>query len=41
MAELDGQGGAGGSRQAGTEMVPPQNEMSGGPDTPLELGETG
>ena len=25
----------------GTESIPPQNEVSGGPDTPLELGETG
>jgi membrane protein len=28
------------SRQ-GTESIPPQNEVSGGPDTPLELGGTG
>ncbi len=41
MADLDGQDGTGGSRQAGTETIPPQNEMAGGPDTPLELGETG
>ena len=25
----------------GTESIPPQNEVSGGPDTPLELGGTG
>jgi membrane protein len=25
----------------GTEAIPPQNEVSGGPDTPLELGGTG
>ena len=25
----------------GTEPIPPQNEVSGGPDTPLELGEAG
>jgi membrane protein len=26
---------------AGRETIPPQNEVSGGPETPLELGETG
>ena len=42
MAEPDRRGGAGGSRRrAGTEAIPPQNQVSGGPDTPLELGETG
>jgi membrane protein len=25
----------------GQETIPPQNEVSGGPDTPLELGATG
>jgi membrane protein len=30
-----------GGRRPGTETIPPQNEVSGGPDTPLELGETG
>ena len=28
------------ARQAG-ESIPPQNEVSGGPQTPLELGGTG
>jgi membrane protein len=28
-------------RRARTESIPPQNETSGGPDTPLELGQTG
>ncbi|HTV99102.1 MAG TPA: hypothetical protein VMF87_02295 [Streptosporangiaceae bacterium] len=28
-------------KAARTEAIPPQNEVSGGPDTPLELGETG
>ena len=28
-------------RRTGTETIPPQNEASGGPDTPLELGKTG
>jgi membrane protein len=30
-----------GSGRARTEAIPPQNEVSGGPDTPLDLGETG
>jgi membrane protein len=42
MAEPDRQGGASDSRRReGSETIPPQNEVSGGPDTPLELGETG
>jgi len=42
MAEPDHPGGAREShRREGTETIPPQNEVSGGPDTPLELGETG
>jgi membrane protein len=28
-------------RRPGTETIPPQNEVSGGPDTPLELGRAG
>jgi membrane protein len=28
-------------RREGTETIPPQNEVSGGPDTPLELGQAG
>jgi YihY family inner membrane protein len=28
-------------RNAGRETIPPQNEVSGGPETPLELGGTG
>jgi len=28
-------------RNAGQETIPPQNEVSGGPETPLELGGTG
>jgi membrane protein len=28
-------------KRAGTETIPPQDKMSGGPATPLELGETG
>lgn len=42
MAEPDRRGGAGGSRRrAETEAIPPQNQVSSGPDRPLELGETG
>ncbi len=42
MAEPDRQDRRDGSRRGeGTETIPPQNEVSGGPDTPLELGETG
>ena len=42
MAEPDRPDGANDSRRRqGTETIPPQNEVSGGPDTPLELGETG
>jgi membrane protein len=29
------------ARRDGMESIPPQNEMSGGPETPLELGGTG
>jgi membrane protein len=35
----DGENGS--PRRKGTETIPPQNEVSGGPDTPLELGKTG
>ena len=28
-------------RPAGQEEIPPQQEVSGGPETPLELGGTG
>ena len=28
-------------RNAGQETIPPQNEVAGGPETPLELGGTG
>jgi membrane protein len=42
MAEPDRPDGANDSRRRqGTETIPPQNEVSGGPGTPLELGETG
>jgi membrane protein len=42
MANQGPQGNAGGpAKRAGTETIPPQNEVSGGPDTPLELGEAG
>ena len=42
MPESDRRDGADGSRRReGTETIPPQNEVSGGPDTPLELGEAG
>jgi membrane protein len=33
--------GAGSARRAQGEAIPPQNEVSGGPDTPLELGRAG
>ncbi len=32
---------AGSARQAQGEAIPPQSEVSGGPETPLELGRTG
>ena len=42
MARRDDQAGAGGARSgAGGETIPPQTEVSGGPDTPLELGGAG
>jgi hypothetical protein len=42
MAETDNQRGAGAGRNgAEGQAIPPQSEVSGGPDTPLELGETG
>jgi membrane protein len=42
MAGRDDQAGAGGARSsAGGETIPPQTEVSGGPDTPLELGGVG
>ena len=42
MARRDDQAGAGGARSsAGRETIPPQTEVSGGPDTPLELGGAG
>jgi hypothetical protein len=34
-------GGAGGRAGRAGESIPPQNEVSGGPRTPLELGGTG
>jgi membrane protein len=34
-------GADGDRRRPGTEAIPPQNEVSGGPDTPLELGKAG
>jgi YihY family inner membrane protein len=42
MADSGRPGGASGSRRTeGTETIPPQNEVSGGPDTPVELGGAG
>jgi membrane protein len=42
MADADNERGAGTTRNsAGGQEIPPQTEVSGGPDTPLELGETG
>jgi membrane protein len=42
MTEPEGRNGADADRrESGTETIPPQNEVSGGPDTPLELGQTG
>jgi membrane protein len=42
MARRDDQAGAGDARSsAGGETIPPQTEVSGGPDTPLELGGAG
>ena len=42
MADPGRRGGASGSRRRqGTETIPPQNQVAGGPDTPLELGEAG
>jgi membrane protein len=41
MTESQRRGDARGHRRTGTETIPPQNEVSGGPDTPLELGKTG
>ena len=41
MAEPGSKPGPNGTRSGGAETIPPQNEVSGGPDTPLELGETG
>jgi membrane protein len=42
MARRDDQAGAAGARSsAGRETIPPQTEVSGGPDTPLELGGAG
>jgi membrane protein len=42
MARRDDQPGAGDTRSsAGGETIPPQTEVAGGPDTPLELGGTG
>src|SRR5271163_1594365 len=42
MARRDDKPGAGGTRSgAGGETIPPQTEVSGGPDTPLELGGAG
>jgi membrane protein len=41
MAKPDRQGGTSPRKGAGAETIPPQNEVSGGPDTPLELTKTG
>ena len=42
MAEPDHRDGASGSaRRADVETIPPQSRVSGGPATPLQLGETG
>jgi membrane protein len=42
VTKPEGRNGADGAqRRRGTETIPPQNEVSGGPDTPLELGKTG
>jgi membrane protein len=42
VTKPEGRNGADGTqRRRGTETIPPQNEVSGGPDTPLELGKTG
>jgi membrane protein len=42
MAASEPNSGADGARRrAGTETIPPQNQTSGGPDTPLELGRAG
>jgi membrane protein len=42
MAEADDERGAGVTRNSAEgQAIPPQTEVSGGPDTPLELGETG
>jgi membrane protein len=42
MTRPEGRDGAEGDRRrSGAEAIPPQNEVSGGPDTPLELGKTG
>jgi hypothetical protein len=42
MAEADNERGAGVARNSAEgQAIPPQTEVSGGPDTPLELGETG
>jgi hypothetical protein len=42
MAESDPRSGTDGTRRrAGTQTIPPQDEASGGPDTPLELGQAG
>ena len=42
MTEPEGRSGADVDRRgSGTETIPPQNEVSGGPGTPLELGKTG
>jgi membrane protein len=42
MTEPEHDNGTGGTRrQAGTETIPPQTEVPGGPATPLDLGGTG
>jgi membrane protein len=42
MTEPERKNGASGAlRRTGTETIPPQNEVSGGPGTPLELGKAG
>src|SRR5438046_9116035 len=41
MTRRDNRGAPADGRSAVAEAIPPQTESSAGPDTPLELGETG
>jgi membrane protein len=41
MAEPGRKPAAGNTRSAAGEIIPPQEHVSGGPDTPMELGGTG